>query len=283
MTDEASPERPQTGRSLARRDFEQVIRRAAELSASEGDPDEQLSEDEIVRIGQELGLSSKHVQRALYELPELTEAPRWYDRYFGPGIFSVNRVVPSPADPTMNRLQDYLITREYLQIMRRRGQAVAFAPADDTLSTLARAFMRPGRRHLIARASRVIVNVQSLPENESHVRFDVDLGEERRQKVKAGFMLGALGGTVLGAVAAGVTAVNTVIFSPAPEIMAFTSTFALVTAASVSAAAARFKNRVLMAKFELAGLLDRVEHGESLEPPPAPWRRRLQLGLFGSR
>jgi hypothetical protein len=35
------------------------------------------------------------------------------------------------------------------------------------------------------------------------------------------------------------------------------------------------------AKFEVTGLLDRLEHGERLEPPPAPWRRRLQLRLFG--
>jgi hypothetical protein len=50
-------------------------------------------------------------------------------------------------------------------------------------------------------------------------------------------------------------------------------------AASFSAAASRFRNRVHAAKLELASLLDRLEHGERLEPPPAPWRRRL----FGGR
>jgi hypothetical protein len=285
MADAVPPERPtEPGRGLARRDFEEVIRRATEMSAREGDADELLTEEEVLRIGQELGLSAQHMKRALYELPELTAVPRWYDRYFGPAIFSVARVVPSQTEPTLRRVEDYLVTREYLQIARRRGHSVAFTPADDTLSNLARAFMRPTSRHVLTRASRLMLNVQPLPNDESHVRFDVDLAEERSRRLKTGLGLGGLGGTVLGAAAAGLVAVNTPAFlGPLPELLAFGGTFLAVGAASVSAAAARFRNRVLAAKFELAGLLDRVEHGESLDPPPAPWRRRLQLRLFGSR
>jgi hypothetical protein len=37
------------------------------------------------------------------------------------------------------------------------------------------------------------------------------------------------------------------------------------------------------ARTELESLLDRAEHGERLEPPPAPWRRRLQMKFLGSR
>src|SRR5918996_1350760 len=107
MIDEVPPERAQPARALARRDFEEVIRRAAELAAGEGDADDRLSEEEVLRIGQELGLSTQHMKRALYELPELSAAPRWYDRYFGPAIFSVARVVPSQPDPTLRRVEDY--------------------------------------------------------------------------------------------------------------------------------------------------------------------------------
>jgi len=284
MADAVPPEPAQPGRALARRDFEEVIRRAAELSAREGDAEELLTEEEVLRIGQELGLSSLHMQRALYELPELTSAPRWYDRYFGPAIFSVARVVPRLPEPTLRRVEDYLVTREFLQVARRRGQSLAFTPADDTLSNLARAFMRPSTRHVIARASRFMVSVQALPKDVSHVRFDIDLTEERSKRVNTGVTLGGIGGTILGAAAAVVVTTSTAPFlGPIPEILAFGGTCLAVGAASVSAAANSFKNRVHAAKFELAGLLDRVEHGESLEPPPAPWRRRLQLRLFGSR
>jgi hypothetical protein len=129
-----------------------------------------------------------------------------------------------------------------------------------------------------------MVNVQPLPNDESHLRFDIDLDDERSRRVNAGVVLGAVGGTILGTGAAVLVATSTpALLGPVPEMLAFAGTFLAVSAASVSAAAARFKNRVLAARFEIAGLLDRVEHGESLDPPPAPWRRRLQLRLFGSR
>ena len=35
------------------------------------------------------------------------------------------------------------------------------------------------------------------------------------------------------------------------------------------------------ARVELEGLLDRAERGEPLEPPPAPWRKRLQMRMLG--
>jgi|SRR5919108_4453199 hypothetical protein len=277
------PEEAQPGRGLARRDFEDVIRRAAELAAREGDSEELLTEEEVLRIGQELGIPAHHMKRALYELPELTSAPQWYDRYYGPAIFSVARVVPGRPEPTLRRVEDYLVTREFLQVARRRGHSIAFTPADDTLSNLARAFMRPAARHVIARASRFMVSVQPLPNDESHVRFDVDLEEERRRKVNTSLALGGIGGSVLGAGAAVLVTMSTpTLLGPLPELLAFGATLVAVGAASVSAAATRFKNRMLAAKFELAGLLDRVEHGEALDPPPAPWRRRLQLRLFGS-
>jgi hypothetical protein len=282
MADEVGPEGREPGRAIARRDFEQVIRRAAELAARDGDADEAIAEDEVVRIAQELGLEPHHVQRALYELPELHAAPEWYDGWFDPAIFSVSRVVPGRADPAVRRLQDYLVTREYLQPIRRRGDSIAFVPAEDTISSLSRAFSRPGSRHAVARASRLVMNVQPLPDDRSHIRFDVDLGQARRESLKSGLIIGGVGGTVLGTVMAAVASglVPTAL-GPVPELLAFGGTLAGTMAGSIAAAAARFRKRVSTAKLELAALLDRVEHSESLDPPPAPWRRKLQLRLFG--
>jgi hypothetical protein len=48
-------------------------------------------------------------------------------------------------------------------------------------------------------------------------------------------------------------------------------------------AARDFRSRLGLARRELAHLLDRVETGQRLEPPPPPWRRNLQERLFGTR
>lgn len=272
------------GRFIARSDLEQVIRRAAELSLSDTDAEDNLSEDEVLRIATELGLPAHHVRQALFELPDLTVRPRWYDRYFGPAVFSVNRVVPSRKEPALRRVEDYLVTREYLQIVRRKGDTIAFIPADDTISSVARALARPGSRHPISRASRVMLGVHTLPDDDSHVRFDVDLSDARREAVRRGIGYGAivsLGTGSLAAALAGSAGVD--VLGQIPEIIAFGGAVAGTVAVSVSVAASRFRTRVFAAKMELTGLLDRLERGDRLDPPPAPWRRKLQLRLFGDR
>lgn len=279
-----APVRGAQSRAIARTEFEQVIRRAAELSLRDADADEQLSEEEVLRIATELGLPAHHVRRALFELPELKVRPRWYDRYFEPPVFSTGRVVPSSAQPTLRRIEEYLVTREYLQIVRRRGENIAFVPADDTISSVARAFFRSGSRHHLARARRVMVGVHSLPDDAAHVRVDVDMSGDRRSSVTGATTVGILGGAITGGIAAAVASgLASPVLGPVPEILAFGGGMAATLAASFSVAAARFRNRIHAARFEVTALLDRLEQGERLEPPPAPWRRKLQLRLFGAR
>ena len=52
---------------ISRRDLPAVVKRAAELAAVEGDAEEAISEEEVVRIAAELGLSERHVRQALFE------------------------------------------------------------------------------------------------------------------------------------------------------------------------------------------------------------------------
>ncbi|HEX6135949.1 MAG TPA: hypothetical protein VFZ24_18395 [Longimicrobiales bacterium] len=270
-------------RAIARRDFEQVIRRAAELSLSDTDPDDNLSEEEVFRIATELGLPAHHVRQALFELPELRVKPRWYDGWFGPAVFSISRVVPAHKDPVLRRLEDYLVTREYLQIVRRRSDTIAFVPADDTISSLARALARPGRRHIISRASRMMVGVHGVPEDAAHVRFDIDLSEARKDAVRSGALIGGSLGLATGAVAAVLTGpIAPDVLGIVPQIIVFGGAMAGTMAAGLRIAAGRFRERVFSAKMELTGLLDRLEHGGRLDPPPAPWRRSLHR-LFGER
>src|SRR5688500_4468167 len=194
-----------TGRAIVRAELREVIRRAAELSLNDADADEQLSEEEVLRIATELGLPAHHVQRAIYELPELQTQPRWYDRYFGSPVISVSRAVPSPTGVVLRRLEDYLVTREFLQIVRKRSDSLTFMPADDTLSSLARALTRPARRHLISRASRVMVGVHAMPKEQAHVRCDVDLTAARGEAVQTGATLGSIAGILTGSFATAIT------------------------------------------------------------------------------
>lgn len=267
---------------IARAQFELVIRRAIELSFLEGEARDQLSEDEVVRIAAELGLSARHARQALYELPELDSERSIFEKYFGASVLTASRAVPGDAHVTLRRLEDYLTTREYQQIVRRREGRVLFMPAEDTISYLARGLLRPSHRFQLARSRRVALTARPLDAGHTHVQIATDMGDQRRGAIRNAVVGGTLGGLVLGGVGAALVAVN--VPDPAASIagvVALAGGLGASISATVSLAGARFRARMAAARLELEGLLDRAERGDSLEPPPAPWRRRLQLRMSG--
>jgi hypothetical protein len=271
-------------RQVTRRDFEAVIRRAAELSASEADAsDEMLSEDEVIRIATELGLPVRHVRQALFELPQITEGTSTRADAFGDAVLTATRVVPGRAPDVLRRIEDYLSTREYLQVVRRRTDRAFLMPAEDAISNLARGLLRPSKRFYLARARRVVVSARSLDDGHAHVQIALDLSEQRKEAIRTGWIAGSIGGIVLGSAGAFALLMADLpsAVTVAGQIMAFAGGFAGTVTAALAGARAAFRSKLAGAHFELEGLLDRAEHGQSLEPPPAPWRKRLQQKLLG--
>ena len=266
---------------ITREDLQLVIRRAAELYTEETDADEHLSEAEVLRIADELGLPGRHVRRALYELPRSRGESGWVDRWFGPPVVVGTRVVPGEPAEVVDRLEDYLVTREFLQVLRRQGEKAAFSPAEDAISNVARAVRRPQRQWQIARARRVLVEARPIPEEESHVRLEVDVANRRSTAVTGGVVGGVLVGLPLAAGA--FFPVGHIVFDIAGDaagyaagLVAGASAFAASVSAGVAVARHRFRARLEDARLEIAGLLDRLEGGRKLDPPPAPWLRSLR-------
>lgn len=275
---------PQPGRSITRRDLEAIIRRAAELSLAEADTSDNLSEEELLRIASELGLPAQHVRQALYEQPVLGGGDTWYDRWFGPAALAQSRAVPGRPETLQARLEEYLATHEYLQVVRRRPSEMVLIPAEDAISRVARVFARPTKRFGLAHAERVVIALHSLPDQKTHLRVETDFTAERSRSVSGGVWGGGLLGAAVGAGLATVAALTT---SGAVEAVLIGGNLAVSTGAGVALAvklqAGRFRERMHRVKVEIAHLLDRAETGQSLEPPPAPWRRNLHAKLFGPR
>lgn len=281
---ERAPEGESAAPDIPRSALELVIRRAVELSLTERDSQERLSEEEVVRVATEVGLPAHLARQALYERPILDSASGPFDRWFGGGIVSASRTIPAAdADRLRRRLEDYLGGHEYLQLVRRRGGRLFFVPADDAISTLARGLFRPSRRYQLARARRVLVDVRALDENASHVQIATDFSQQRRSAAKTAVGAGGILALAIGGVSAAVVASGAPpgVLGTIGEVGAFLGMSGASLAGIVRLAGRNFRNRMLEAKTELDGLLDRAEHGERLEPPPAPWRRRLQQRLGG--
>ncbi|HUG42541.1 MAG TPA: hypothetical protein VMM12_18905 [Longimicrobiales bacterium] len=267
---------------ISRRGLELVIRRAAELAAQEADADERLSELEVLRIAEELGLPGHHVRRALYELPRtIEEEPGVLTRWYGDAAVTGTRIVPGPPDRVLARLEEYLVTREFLQVLRKQSGRATFQPADDAISNVARAVRRRQGQWQIARARRVLLDVRPMPGQASHVRLDIELGHHRNRAVTWGLVGGALLGIPLAAgaffpVGHMVLPVLGDAAAYGAGLLAGATTFVASVAGGIAVARHRFRTRLDSARLELAGLLDRLEGGGRLDPPPAPWLRSLR-------
>lgn len=271
------------GPMIPRGQFEAVILRAAMLASSEADTEDRISEDELLRIAAELGLPARHVRRALFELPPAgsdTDRGLLY-RTFGPANVVGARVVAGEPESIQRRLEDYLGTREYLRLARRQGDLSWFEPAEDTISHVVRAMRRPAGRFHVSRARRVGLAVRALEPGHVHVRLELDQRDKRRGAAAAGGVLGGLLGAF--AAAGGLLALGGFTELALASSVAIFSTVASLTGigagAGIGIGALRFRRRTTDAREELDSLLDRLERDENLDPPPAPWWKRVRRGL----
>ena len=266
------------GKGLTRREFDAVISRAAELSSSDaGGGDGELSEAELFRIAGEVGLSSAHVRQALDEVRSDLAFSGRLDRWFGPQFVRAARVVPGNRSELANSLDDFLVGTQLLQSVRRGSEVLMYRPSVDWASQIARAASSQSRKYYIASAKSVEVHLQQLEKGRSHVEIVVDPGT-RGDSVGSALVFGGLGGATSGALAG--WAVSTL----TPVGVAVGVGIVLggaVTGGVAHLTGASSKRKLREVKTELEGILDTLELGESLEPPPAAWRRWVKRHFHG--
>src|SRR5688500_10151364 len=107
------PDKPSDApsRSLDRASLERVLARAAELQAGMGDTHESMTEEQLVELGKEVGLSPEHVRQAIAEeqtrvaVPTLEGQPRGV---FGPATVWAQRVLPGSQTDVLARVTRYM-------------------------------------------------------------------------------------------------------------------------------------------------------------------------------
>lgn len=249
---------------LSSDELERVIRRAAELQTVRETLPERLDDEEVVRIGAEVGLQETYLRRALLELraEALVPAPpadiRLPSRLWGVAFVQADRVVPGAPHDVQDRLEDYLSTGESLRQIRSRTGLSTWEPASDLVSELRRGLDIGGRGFALARARRISVSIQALESERSLVTITADL-RNRRLEHAGGWYFGAGAGTV------GIT-----IGLAAAAGLPFLLVGPLVAGGLFGGgtALARHTLRSEREKIELAvqGLLDRLERGGRIRP-----------------
>lgn len=243
-------------RRLSSSELEAVIRRAVEIQSATGAPDEGISEGEVLRIGQELGLDAATVRRAIVDVrgrpPEEAGA---LARVMGPGVVRAARTVRRPPAQVGLLLEEYLLACEYMVVQRRFPDRTRYVRATGVGATFGRAAQKIGARHKMLELEQLDVAVSAIDENTALVELSVDVTAVRAGMAGAGVGVG--GGAGVGAA---VFAVATTI----PDPLALVGL--PILAGAVAAMRGIFGAMRGSTQDKLEAFLDRLEHGELKVP-----------------
>ena len=272
-------------RRLSREEFDEVIRRATEMAARESEASSELTEGELYRIAGEVGVPESHVRRALVELRtgRIQTAGRvgGVERLFGPETIRAARVVPGSCGELAETLDDFFAAGQLLQRVRRSRNRLQYRPSIDWVSQIARAASSTSRRYYTASAKRVEVRLEDLPEEKGRALVEIEVDPGTRSEAVTGTVLGGGLGGVGAGIGAGVAVATAapVALAVAVGVMATGGVAAMVT----WLVARSHRRKVADVRAEVEGILDRLEMGESLEPPPPSWRKWVERQFHGAR
>src|SRR4051794_15791070 len=113
---------PPTSPRLDRSALERVLARAAELQSVGGEAGEGVTEEQLVELGKEVGLSAQHLRQAMAEERTRTILPSdetgMSARLFGPGHASASRTVAGRPRDVLATIDSWMQREELLQVKR---------------------------------------------------------------------------------------------------------------------------------------------------------------------
>ena len=276
-------------RSLTRTEFEAVMKRASELAISDPyDGQSTLDEAEVFRIATEVGLPHNHVRRALAEMRSNENPSGIIDLWFGARQVRGSRVVQGSKEDLRLKLDEFLVAGNLLEAVRQGKDLLLYRPAVDWISHFARAGASLSRRAHWAASKEIEIHLEEVDAKSTLIEIRVDPDIRGSYTMGAGFASVVLGGGA----GLGVAALAGAWFSvPLAAALLFGGLAAVAIGPPTAWIIGRYSRRARReVEQELEGVLDRLEQGEDLAPPPASWRRwvmdqarRFRVEITGSK
>src|SRR5215208_4450396 len=224
MSDPSSPKPP--SRALDRSSLERVLARAAELQSGTGETGEDFTEDQLLELGREVGLSPQNLRQALAE--ERTRSVVPDDErgiaasLFGPSRVRAARTVPGKASDVLATIDAWMQRQELLIVKRHHADRIVWEPRQDFLVGLKRAFKVGGRDYALSHSFETSATVVAVDDIRVHVGLDADFRTSRRRSAQSTVTGGIIGAGAAGALLVmGVfapVAVLPVVFAPGVAI-----------------------------------------------------------------
>lgn len=247
---------------LDRGALERVLARAAELQAGSGEPEEILTEDQILELGKEVGLSAEHLRQALAEERTRVALPPDESglaaKLFGGARVGASRTVPGKPREILDAVDAWMQREECLQVKRQFPDRIVWEARRGLVGTVRRALNVGGRGYALARAYEVAATAVAVDAARTIVRIDADLAPFRSSLARQ-----SAGATAFGAAAGGVLVALhfAVAVAIAPVVLAGAGAFYLARGVNARTANA--------AQLALEQLLDKLERGEITRGQPS--------------
>ena len=253
--------------------LERIIQRAAELQTGEREISDQLSPEDVLSLGKEVGIPTKYLQQAMLEERTRAPAPKptgVMDRLMGPAEVAAQRVIRGEPEITEQRLISWMDENELVAIQRQqpgrvvweplRGMQVAFRRSAAVLGSAKRPFM-------LARAGTVSATITPLEAGYCHVLLTATLDQVRGSAIGGVLALSTVG---VGSAAA------LAVMSPFWWVAAAPLVFFLALSYSVGR---QFRPVATRTQLGLERALDHLERGEVKPGHELPDRRSSLIRL----
>ena len=255
-------------RKITREHLERIIQRAAELQAGEMDAGEGLTEQELLKLGSDVGIPGRFLRQAMYEEAaggtalERDLATRW----IGPRMALAHRGVPGDRAALERALAEYMTEEEAMTPKRRLPDRTVWERQKGLFAEMKRGLSLEGKAYHLARAADVSVQIAALEDGYCHAELGADIGNHRGNAVVGAGVLTALG--ALGAIALALV--------PGLQVLAFVP---LLSGLGLASLVVRdYRHRAERMQTALEQVLDRLEQGEIR---PRPRIAGPRLSAFG--
>lgn len=195
MTDpRAKPPGGVREQALSRAALERVLARAAQLQAANGEDDESgaMTEEQLVELGKEVGLSGELLRQALAEERSRTLLPAesgWLASFTGVSAVTAARTVPGTPAAVLGAIDAWMQRSEALQVKRRFADQLVWEARRDIFSVIRRTIPIWGRGFELIPANDVSAIVAAVGPNRAHARIVADFSVARSQRATSGAAL----------------------------------------------------------------------------------------------
>jgi hypothetical protein len=254
--------------------LERIIQRAAELQTANRDIAEELTPEQVLALGREVGIPGRYLQQALLEERTRVVAVRpsgTWDRIAGAAQVVAQRAVPGTVAGVEAALAEWMEEKELFCVQRQQPGRITWEPLGGMAAALRRstaAFSRGSAAMMLARADTVSATILALETGWCHVVLTAETGTARSQFLGGGAAVagaGALGAglmVVLGALVP-------VALIPVP------------VALGIGYGVARqYRSTLARIQLGLERALDQLEHGAAAVERQLPRRPAGLLGML---